>query len=146
MASTVRSSSSTAPRIRSASSPGSKITARSAPSRRAMKQFSATGPTVNIRTSMPGVYLVCVLFFITLAHPAAEGERVDRVEGGRIDRPGDQCQPDGAADRGIQQQHEQQEEADGRDRTACDRAAPGRRCVQLLLALLLRRLADLAAV
>ena len=48
----LRPSSSTGARMRSASSPGSKITARSEPSRRAMKQFSCTGPTVNMRTSI----------------------------------------------------------------------------------------------
>src|SRR5687768_14112037 len=41
-----------APSSLSASSPGSTISARSEPSRRRMYVFSATGPTVNMRTSM----------------------------------------------------------------------------------------------
>src|SRR4051794_34310804 len=52
MPSSVRPSSSSAPRSFGASSPGSTIRALSEPSRRKMYVFSATGPTVNMRTSM----------------------------------------------------------------------------------------------
>src|SRR5687767_4004643 len=52
IASTPTPISSIAPRIRSGSSPGSTTSARSEPSRRKTKQFSATWPTVSMRTSM----------------------------------------------------------------------------------------------
>ena len=58
MPSSVTPSASIARSSLSASSPGSTISARSDPSRRKMKQFSCTGPTVNMRTSMgPSAYL-----------------------------------------------------------------------------------------
>ena len=59
IAATSSSSAAIAPSRRSASSPGSITTASRAPSRRAMWQFSCTGPTVKVRTSMLSARLAC---------------------------------------------------------------------------------------
>src|SRR5918997_534033 len=68
-----------------ASSPGSTISARSEPSRRKMYEFSATGPTVNIRTSMSARLLPAL--------PDAVDERVGDV-----------------AERDVQEEHERRED------------------------------------
>src|SRR5215204_3548417 len=91
IASTVTPSSSTAFRMRSASSPGSTIRARSEPSARNRKQFSATGPTVNERTSRSGILATHLLralaLLVGLAPPVHD--RVDEV-----------------ADRDVEDEHE----------------------------------------
>src|SRR4051794_41606510 len=66
MPSSVRPSCSITSSSFGASSPGSTMSALSEPSRRKMYVFSATGPTVNIRTSM-GVRLPGSLLLLPLA-------------------------------------------------------------------------------
>src|SRR5688500_5379705 len=117
IASIVRPSSSTGARIRSASSPGSTISARSEPSRRNRKQFSATGPTVNIRTSTSAPLLLAaqprplaaspheVVDEVTGRdvegeHEGAEGERLShRATEDRQQQDDEQRRGDQAADR-----------------------------------------------
>src|SRR3954454_22946628 len=95
MPSSVRLSSSSALRSFGGSSPGSTISALSEPSRRKMYAFSATGPTVNIRTSM-AVRLAGSLLLLALA--AAPQRAVCVVAHGDVEEHRDH-----AEDRALQQ-------------------------------------------
>src|SRR4051794_30680295 len=75
MPSSFRFSCSRASRSFGASSPGSTISARSEPSRRRMYVFSATGPTVNMRTSM-ALRLAPALLLLALAAAVQRAVRV----------------------------------------------------------------------
>src|SRR5688500_3525074 len=152
-AATARPSSRTGARIRSGSSPGSKMTARVESSRRAMKQFSWTGPTVNMRTSMTGEFIEDAresppagsAAFLALSLPAPVDKRVHQMEGGDIEGRRQQGQPDRLPRGGSEQQRGEQEEARRREQPAHERAAPGGWLVQPVLAPLLRAATRLRA-
>src|SRR5947208_207043 len=128
--SSVSPSSSIAFRSFGASSPGSTISARSEPSRRKMYVFSATGPTVNIRTSMP-VRLAGSLLLLPLA-PAPQ-HAVGVVAHRHVEEHRDDTQDDALGDVLLRHGDEDREDDRGERRTV-ERAAPGGLLVEAVLA------------
>src|SRR4051794_7151567 len=119
-----------------ASSPGSTSSARSDPSTRKRKLFSATGPTVNMRTSIR-------------ARSLAPGDRsllpapvVERAIGDVAERDvqdeHDQRDRDGRRDVLLEDDRDQDAEERGGDACALRCTLPGRRPVHALLPLALR--------
>src|SRR5918996_2036391 len=102
-----------------ASSPGSTMSASVAPSRRNRKQFSCTGPTVNMRTSM-----ACRLSLLSPLVPAVE-EQVHVVRHGQVDRDHHEHQQEAGGDRLAEREdHDDPEEQRG-DPGAVEGAPPG---------------------
>src|SRR4051794_9878086 len=102
MASSVTPSSSIAPRSFSASSPGSTMSARSLPSRRSRKQFSCTGPTVNIRTSTSAA--------LRLAQLSLVDELVGVVAQRDVEEEHERAEPERRSDLLVEQQDHQGDE------------------------------------
>src|SRR3954470_19355036 len=135
----VTPSSSIAARSFGASSPGSTISARSDPSRRKMYEFSATGPTVNMRTSMGRRLSPCGL----ISPLAAAVERQVRVVAQRhVDDQRKDAHHHALGDVLLHDRDEDHEDDRG-ERRAVQRAAPGRLPAESLLAALLREPAAL---
>src|SRR3954451_17491043 len=129
IASSVTFSSSSACRSFGASSPGSMIRALSEPSRRKMYVFSATGPTVNIRTSMR-LRLSPALLLLPLA--AAPQSAVGVVAHRDVEEHRDQAEED--ARRGVLLDHADEDREDRRgEGGALPRAAPRGSLVELRL-------------
>src|SRR2546428_10951661 len=138
IASTVTPSSSIAARIRAASSPGSTTSARSEPSRLNRKQFSCTGPTVNIRTTMRGSVsaalpgpaggggsvglAVALPLLAPLARPVEEP--VHRVPERDVDEKHEGREAYGGARRLPQDQQQHSQEDERREARAVDRPTP----------------------
>src|SRR5436305_6195905 len=114
--------------MRSASSPGSTIRARSEPSARNRKQFSATGPTVNMRTST-GLVLLAGAHLLALA--AAPHHRVDEVAERDVEDEHEQAE-DHSLQRPLAEDADHDGDDRGADQGAHDRAAPGRGQIGLL--------------
>src|SRR4051812_29502718 len=112
-----------------ASSLGSTIRARSEPSRRKMYVFSATGPTVNIRTSMR-LRLAPALLLLPLA--AAPQSAVGVVAHRHVEDHRDQAEEDARRDVLLHDADEDREDHGG-ERGAVQRAAPGGLLVELRL-------------
>src|SRR3954454_9748239 len=129
MPSSVRFSSSRALRSFGASSPGSMIRALSEPSRPKMYVSSATGPTVNIRTSMR-LRLAPALLLLPLA--AAPQSAVGVVAHRHVEDHRDQAEEDARRDVLLDHADEDREDHGG-ERGAVQRAAPGGLLVELRL-------------
>ena len=113
------------PSRRSASSPGSTTSACSPPSWRKMKQFSATGPTVNMRTS---IRLGLALGLLALA-PVVE--RAVGVVGHRdVDQDHHEREQRGRQRVLLEEDDDRAEEEQRRDGGAVDRAADGGQAVE----------------
>src|SRR5689334_7520220 len=115
-----------------ASSPGSTIRALSDPSRRKMYVFSATGPTVNMRTSMR-VRLSLLLLPLAAAPQHAVGVVAHRD----VEEHGEEAEDHGLGD--VLRRHTDEDREDhGRERGTVERAAPGGLLVEAVLASLPR--------
>src|SRR5688572_19924241 len=134
-------SSSIALRSFGASSPGSTISALSEPSRRNRKQFSITGPTVNMRTSM-GWRLPLLLSLLLLLPPLVQ-QLVHVVAGRHVQEKGEQGERDRPGGRLPQDDHRDHGEEHRRDRGPVHGAPPRRRLVHAFLPPLRRGLAHL---
>src|SRR3954454_7599567 len=137
--SSVTPSWSRAPSSFGASSPGSMMSARSDPSRRKMKLFSATGPTVNMRTSM-GRRLSRAGLLAPLSAAIERGVR--EVAQRHVDGEREHTHHDALRDVLLHDRDEDDEDHRG-ERGAVERAPPRRRLFQPVLATLLRERAAL---
>src|SRR5215207_2054384 len=133
------SSASIAASSRGASSPGSITIAWSAPSSRAMWQFSCTGPTVKLRTSISGPLPSAFggKRAPGLAHPALPEDPVDLVSERHVDQEGGEAERERGGDRLLvarEPELKQHEQHQRRQAGAYRGAAPGRLGEAALLA------------
>src|SRR3954454_13564689 len=149
MPSIVTPSSSAAPRMRSASSPGSTIRARSEPSCRNRKQFSASWPTVNMRTStgsalrlLSAAVALCLArlsLLLLLAEEALVHVAVQQIRHRDVEREAEGDRRQQRDERILAHQREHPDEQDRGQGALLGRARPARglRLAGFALALLL---------